>query len=120
MKRAPRAPSIKHLKESLNIDTRQARLVRSLIKGTVSTWGEDLFPKSNRYFNTCHTYYTRRVLHCLNEVMEMHGVEALTRDGEVVAEYLNSGGTYTPTLMYIKGKFRISSVGDYAERNRVD
>lgn len=117
-----RAPSIKRLKESLNIDTRQAKIARSLIKGTVNTWDEDLFPKSNRYFTKCYSEpcYTWRVLHCLNEVLEMHGVEALTRDGKVVAEYLNSGDSYVPTLMRIKGKFQIASVGDYAERNRVD
>ena len=117
-----RAPSVKRLKESLNIDTRQAKIARALMQGWHFTWDVDLFPKANRYFTKCYSEpcYAQRVLHCLNEALEMHGVEVITRDGNVVARYLNSGDSYVPTLMRIDGKFRISSVGDYAERNRVD
>ena len=110
--------------EAFNIDAKCAGLVRSLIKGESGTitCDRNLFPESNKHFDRCYITprYSERVLHCLNEVLGMHGVKALTRDGEVVADYLNSGDTYVPTLMYIKGKFRISSVGDYAEHNRVD
>lgn len=119
-----RAPSIKRLMEAFSIDAKRAGLVRSLIKrepGT-RTWDRNLFPESNRYFDRCRIAprYSERVLHCLNEVLGMHGVEVITRDGNVVAKYLNSGDTYTPTLMRINGRFQIASVGDYAERNRVD
>ncbi len=107
--------------EAFNIDAKCAGLIRSLIKKEPGT-DRNLFPESNRYFDRCRIAprYSERVLHCLNEALEMHGVEVITRDGNVVARYLNSGDTYAPTLMRINGRFQIASVGDYAEHNRVD
>lgn len=54
-------------------------------------------------------------LTALNELGDFHGVESIeTVDGEY-AEYLNSGDTYAGTLIFWRGKYRVSTVGDFVE-----
>ena len=57
-------------------------------------------------------------LHVLNSLdTGLHGVEWLrpATDGTPEAAYLNAGDTYTPTLIYVGGRYRVQSVGDYIE-----
>jgi hypothetical protein len=124
VKRTPySAPSAKALIASLNTTSEQAATVRGLIRGEITTWDVSLFPKSNAYFQSCHHVPDRlsRILECLNEVLEMHGVECL---GEVrtygpPAEYLNAGDTYTTTLLFdhIAQNFKLTCYGDWLEAN---
>jgi hypothetical protein len=117
------APSKKALITALNITPEQADTVRGLIRGETRTKNPAQFPKSNAYFSKCHHEPKRlhRILECLNETLEMHGVECL---GEVKtygppAEYLNAGDTYTATLLFdhIAGNFKLTSWGDWYEHN---
>lgn len=56
-------------------------------------------------------------MHCLDALLGTFGVEAFqTRDGTWV-EYLNTGDTYSPTIVLMSGNYRIASWGDIAERH---
>ena len=117
------APSKKSLVEALNITEEQAAAVRGLIRGEIRTRDEARFPRSNAYFRRCHHEPSRlsRVLECLNEVLETHGVESLgeCRTYGPPAEYLNAGDTYAATLLFdhIAGNFKLTTYGDWLERN---
>jgi hypothetical protein len=117
------APSKKALIDALNITPEQADTVRGLIRGTVITKNPAQFPKANAYFSKCHHEPGRltRILECLNEVLEMHGVEALggVRTYGPPAEYLNTGDTYASTLLFdhIAGNFKLTTYGDWLEKN---
>lgn len=55
-------------------------------------------------------------LHCLDALLGTFGVEDFqTRNGTWV-EYLNTGETYSPTIVRMNGNYRIASWGDIAER----
>ena len=118
-----KAPSAKALVDVLNITPEQAATARGLIRGEVRTKDAERFPKANAYFQSCHHEPGRltRILECLNEVLEMHGVEILgeCRTYGPPAEYLNAGDTYTATLLFdhIAGNFKLTSWGDWYEKN---
>ena len=44
----------------------------------------------------------------------LHGVESITGRQEYV-DYLNTGDTYTPALIFWRGRYRVQSVGDFIE-----
>lgn len=117
------APSKKALIDALNITPEQADTVRRLIRGEIRTKDETRFPKANAYFRRCHHEPGRlaRILECLNEALEMHGVETIgeCRTYGPPAEYLNAGDTYAATLLFdhIAGNFKLTSWGDWYERN---
>jgi hypothetical protein len=119
-----RAPSKKALIDRLHITPEQAETVRKLIRGELHTRDEKRFPRSNTYFDRCYHQPNRltRILECLNEALETHGVEPLGhvdfRDGPP-AEYLNTGDTYTATLLFDHGTdtFKLTSWGDWLEKN---
>lgn len=55
-------------------------------------------------------------MHCLDALLGTFGIEAFqTRNGTWV-EYLNTGETYSPTIVRMNGHYRIASWGDIAER----
>jgi hypothetical protein len=60
-------------------------------------------------------------MHCLNAIEPgLHGLEAVeTAAGAEWVEYLNSGDTYAPTVIYWRGAYRVQSLGDFLERSRV-
>lgn len=65
-------------------------------------------------------------MHALNTLSGLHGVECLTPatiqcgpseypNGYGRAWYLNAGDTYTPTLIFWRGRYRVQSIGDFVE-----
>jgi hypothetical protein len=59
-----------------------------------------------------------RAMRYLNELLETYGVEAIRdRNGHAVAEYLNTGETYTTTILYdhTTRSFRVTTMGDWVE-----
>lgn len=55
-------------------------------------------------------------LTCLDALAGTHGVEAFeTRRGW--CEYLNAGDTYSVTLVRYRGRYRVTTWGDIAERD---
>jgi hypothetical protein len=118
-----KAPSVKALADALRITSEQAQTVRGLIRGEIRTKDVARFPKANAYFQKCRHEPDRltRILECLDEVLEMHGVETLgeCRAYGPPAEYLNAGDTYTATLLFdrIAWNFKLTTFGDWLERN---
>jgi|694.fasta_scaffold70168_11 hypothetical protein len=109
------APGAKRLREYLGLSDEQARLVRGLIRREVKTMDATLFPEANKHFAACYNPlpYTDRLMECLDEVVGSYGVEGLD-DGSL---YLNTGDTYSPTLLYSarSGTIRLTTWGDYVE-----
>lgn len=67
-------------------------------------------------------HYTERLLCALNEIGEFYGVEFFTTHKGNEYSYLNSGDTYTLTLLYCHttGRFRVGTWGDIVEREGAD
>ena len=126
MKRTPyTAPPAAAIAAAFRVDLDTAKLARRLIRGEERIRDNPALPKTNRWRNSCH-HEPRRIeliLAALNECLECHGVEAFrSRHGsqyEAAAEYLNTGDTYSPTLLFRHdtGTFRLTTWGDFFERN---
>lgn len=72
--------------------------------------------EARRVLTTSTSVY--RAMRALDELLETHGVEAIrNRNGHAVAEYLNTGDTYTTTILYdhTTRSFRVTSMGDWVE-----
>lgn len=72
----------------------------------------------------------RNRLDAINTLLGLHGTEAIQGDWQngywcdIVAAYANTGDTYAPTVLQVRGdwpgarsRFIVSSVGDFVERN---
>jgi hypothetical protein len=53
----------------------------------------------------------------LNELAGTHGVEAFETKRNGWCDYLNTGDSYAPTLVRYRGRYRVASWGDIAERD---
>jgi hypothetical protein len=85
------------------------------------------FPQTCRWLNSC--YHPPRtielILEALNELLGGHGVEAIQHEeiyvdryhGNIVASYINTGDTYSPTILldHIKNRWRLTTWGDFYE-----
>lgn len=60
-------------------------------------------------------------MECINETIGGHGVEALGDNMEPAALYVNTGDTYSPTLLYSYNSdtIRLTTWGDFAESNNL-
>ena len=111
-----RFPSIKTLTPVFGDRASEAR---ELLIGTRKTWD---YASVNAWADQCYTVPNRhdRLMCALNEIAETHGVEVLMGRDEQWPdyEYLNSGDTYTATLIYSNktGTFRVGCWGDIVER----
>lgn len=55
-------------------------------------------------------------MHCLNAIEPgLHGLEACEAANGEFADYLNTGDTYAPTVIYWRGAYRVQSLGDFIE-----
>ena len=65
-------------------------------------------------YNPPKTYDLR--LTALNAIEPgLHGCEAVESSNGEFADYLNSGDSYNPTVIYWKGNYRVQSLGDFIE-----
>jgi hypothetical protein len=62
-------------------------------------------------------------MHVLDAIAETYGVEYIGHADDTYTEvagfdYLNTGGTYTPTIVrFADGRYRVASWGDIVESN---
>jgi hypothetical protein len=112
-----RAPSKKRLCRDLKLSEDQANFVRALIRGEVKTT-DPRFPATLSWIDSCYNYptYVERLMEALNEVICGCGVEGI----EDRALYVNTGGAYSPTLLY---SYRTRAVilttwGDFVEGSK--
>lgn len=70
--------------------------------------------RDKQCYNVPKTYDLR--LHVLNALESgLYGLESVQSTGGEYAEYLNAGDTYTPTVIYCRGQYRVQSIGDFIE-----
>lgn len=105
-----KTPSIKTLSRIFDDPKRAKDIVlmsrRELIDG----------PAAARFaecFNPPKTYDLR--MHALNACGNFHGHESIETTAGEYAEYLNAGDAYAETIIYWRGNYRVSSVGDFVE-----
>jgi len=118
------APPAAAIAAAMNCGLETATIARQLMKGEIRITGNTAFPATNQWISDCYNKPRRidLILSALNETMNCFGVEAF-RSGpnacQAVAEYLNTGGTYTATILFRHdtGTFRLTSWGDFFERN---
>lgn len=116
------APSKKRLMESLGVTSEKAELVRRLIRREVKTSDAALFPKTASWLEQCYHWpcYRERLMSCLNEVIQGIGVEAIQGDNWrwPAATYINTGDTYSPTLLldWEKSTISLTTWEDWIER----
>jgi hypothetical protein len=97
----------------------QADQILGLIRGSIDP---DTFQSVETLVQLCYCPPDKheRIACALNEVLNMHGVEACFAEGEfrsATFEYLNAGDTYASTLTYRRGHgWRVSTMGDEIER----
>lgn len=131
-----RCPSVKRLVAEFagrNLTISDAKLIRKLAKAQDYRFElreiiEADCESTARYAHSCYTdpydsktWRTTLILHAINEILNMFGVEPLGRlkdDLGPMYEYCNSGDTYSTTLIYsrLTNTIRIDCWGDLAER----
>jgi len=105
-----KTPSVKTLAQCFD-NPKQAKSIFKMSRAELIAG-----PGADR-FEECHnqpkTWDIR--LHALNTAGGFHGVESIETTAGEYANYLNSGDTYTPTVIYWRGNYRVQSVGDFVE-----
>jgi hypothetical protein len=106
-------PSIKTLRQVFGDKAREARAILEMNRAQL----EALPAGAARVAECFHAPSTADVrMHCLDALGESSGVESFgpLRDGSRCT-YLNTGDTYTPTLLRACGRYRVACWGDVAE-----
>jgi hypothetical protein len=130
-----RMPSSRRLQDDLHLTAEQAKLVRAIGHATddgeiLSTIIEASVPRTAGYVRSMHSdpygshmWRVTVALHAMDAIIGTHGVEALgpPSGGNYAPpyEYLNTGDTYSTTLIY-RRKTDTVSIGDWgsiAERH---
>lgn len=107
-----RLPSIKTLTLVFGDKARQARAILEMSRAEL----EKLPAGAARVAECYHppkTYDLR--LTCLDALGESYGVESFELRNGSYCDYLNTGDTYSPTLMRVNGVYRVGCWGDIAE-----
>jgi hypothetical protein len=111
-----RAPSKNRLIKEIGLTEEQAETVRALIRGEIKT-SDPRFKRTQEWLGRCYhrPSYPERLMECLNETIQGHGVECLGSK----ALYINTGDTYSPTLLLNtrSGGISITTLGDFIESN---
>ena len=109
---------------AMNLPLETAKTLRGLAKGEIRVTNNPAFPKTNAWIASCYNPPRRieRILSAMNEAAGTFGVEAFnSRNSRMhaIAEYLNTGDTYSVTLLFRHdtGTFRLTTWGDFFERN---
>lgn len=107
-------PSIRTLRAVFGDRARDARAVLEMTRAQLEALPAGAARVRECYFPPATSDLR---LECLDALAGTHGVEGFrTRRGETV-EYLNAGDTYAATLVRWRGRYRVTSWGDIAERH---
>lgn len=121
-------PSIKTLMDAFpHLDLDAAKRVRGVMDGSVKTRS---FTSVVEWEGRSHHMpgYRDRQLCALNEILEGYGVEVVRGigpnvtngflGGEILAEYINTGDTYAPTIVFSyvhTTDWHVTTLGDFVE-----
>lgn len=109
-----RVPSVQKLREVFGDKAPQARAILKMTRAELEALPAGA-ARVAECFNPPATWDVR--LACLDALGESFGVEGFQlRDG-AWCEYLNTGDTYSPTLLRVRGVYRVGCWGDVAERH---
>lgn len=108
---ATRTPSIKTLSSVFSDPAEAKRILRMSRRELEATpAGAARVAECYHSPDTCDVR-----LHVLNTAeASLHGIETV-QFGSEFADYLNTGDSYAPTLIYWRGNYRVQSVGDFIE-----
>lgn len=106
-----RTPSVKTLRIIFGDNAKEAKRMLTCNTADIHTQAAENLRRE------CYHKPTRLMIRmaALNELGELPGVEAAESANGEFAEYLNTGDTYAPTLIYWRGNYRVQSVGDFIE-----
>jgi hypothetical protein len=112
-----KTPSIKTLRQVFD---EKASIAKSILQMTRAQLVE--LPAGAARVAECYhppkTYDIR--MHCLDALAGSYGVESFELKNGTYCDYLNTGDTYSPTLVRVNGFYRVASWGDIAERHAKD
>jgi hypothetical protein len=107
-----RLPSVRTLRAVFNDNARQARTILEMTRADLEKLPAGM-ARVDECFHSPKTHDIR--LHCLDALAGTHGVEAFeTPHGWY--NYLNTGDTYAPALVFFRGRYQVVAWGDIAER----
>lgn len=110
-----RLPSIKTLRAVFGERAPDARRILEMTRAELERTDAGA-ARVRECYNPPATYDLR--LTVLDALGATHGVEGFqVRNGDWVT-YLNTGDTYTPTLVFFRRRYRVACWGDIVERNR--
>lgn len=103
-----------------------AKLALQIMNGLIDFDDLSRFPKTEQWISSCYhkPNDTEIQLHCLDELLDTYGVEVLSTNEwidsyymYIRASYLNTGDTYTSTIIldHKKNRWLLSSWGDFVE-----
>lgn len=129
-------PSVKkindHLGKYLPNGLEDAKLIRQILefknRHTLADFileNGSRFPDTHEWVRECYNILTLLdlKLSTINEIMEAHGVEytpAGRNKKSPSISYVNMGNPYVPTIMWIKGRYRVACWGDVIQRGNYD
>ena len=112
-------PSVKTLL-TLGIEREQALTLRKVLDGRLSPQAVDARIDRDRVGNP-PSFAWEGKLKAADTILHGHGVEWATyecsrgEDPPRGFDYVNTGDTYNATLVYVDGRFRVSTFGDEVE-----
>lgn len=108
-----RTPSVKTLSTIFDDNAKQAKRFLTCDRKTLLAESQAASNCQMQSYERQPTYYLRLI--ALNDLGDFHGVEYCeTQEGDVV-EYLNAGDTYNATLIFWRGRWRVTTLGDFIE-----
>lgn len=110
-------PSIKTLAQVFGDKAPEARRILKMPRAQLEALPAGA-ARVRECYNPPQTWDVR--MHCLAalDVPGLFGLEACgNREGEYM-DYLNTGESYAPTLVYWRGRYRVASFGDIVENPR--
>ena len=112
-----RTPSIKTLQTLPGVDADKARALKALL--TARRAALEAHSAGAARVAECWTAPSTSDLRltCLDAELGTYGVEAFRTDKGELVEYLNAGDTYAPTIIRMRGAYRVACWGDIAERH---
>jgi hypothetical protein len=124
---------IERIADVLNIEHDKAKQARALVRHEYTKrelLGFDtdtpVFPSTASWARACYNQPCEQdlILHALNEVIGGYGVEVIEKSDSHgcgrrcdYVDYINTGDTYSATVLHDDGKFWIGTFGDYVEAN---
>ena len=111
-----RFPSLKTLRECMPYHDCDHARMRAIAKMTRAQLIENSNAARERDASSYHPHKTHTLqMEALNDASGLHGVECMRSHNGEYAEYLNAGDSYAGTIIYWRGSYRCTSIGDFIE-----